>query len=58
MRQALAARFGLFVLALASGGAPLALAGGTLLAIYERGLDARGDVRAFLIGGPSPGGFQ
>lgn len=31
--------------------------GGTLLAISERGLDEAGDMRAFLIGGPSPGLF-
>jgi hypothetical protein len=31
---------------------------GTLLAISERGLDARGDILAFLIGGPTPGTFR
>lgn len=31
--------------------------GGTLIAISERGIDAAGNLRAFLIGGPSPGGF-
>lgn len=31
--------------------------GGTLIAISERGLDAEGNLRAFLIGGPSPGPF-
>jgi hypothetical protein len=31
--------------------------GGTLIAISERGLDDRGNIRAFLIGGPSPGNF-
>jgi hypothetical protein len=31
---------------------------GTLIAISERGLDARGDIRAFLIGGPQPGEFS
>lgn len=35
-------------------GTPLA---GTLIAISERGLDAAGNIRAFLIGGPSPGSF-
>jgi hypothetical protein len=35
-------------------GFPLA---GTLIAISERGLDAAGNIRAFLIGGPSPGAF-
>jgi hypothetical protein len=31
--------------------------GGTLIAISERGLDASGNLRAFLIGGPAPGTF-
>jgi hypothetical protein len=31
--------------------------GGTLIAISERGLDAAGNIQAFLIGGPSPGQF-
>src|ERR1700691_2464344 len=31
--------------------------GGTLIAISERGLDAAGNLRAFLIGGPTPGTF-
>lgn len=31
--------------------------GGTLVAISERGLDAAGNLRAFLIGGPRPGDF-
>jgi hypothetical protein len=35
-------------------GLPLA---GTLIAIPERGLDRAGNLQAFLIGGPSPGGF-
>ena len=30
---------------------------GTLIAISERGLDAAGDIDAFLIGGPNPGSF-
>jgi hypothetical protein len=32
--------------------------GGTLIAISERGLDAAGNLQAFLIGGPSPGQFS
>ncbi|MBR1217143.1 esterase-like activity of phytase family protein [Bradyrhizobium sp. U87765 SZCCT0131] len=32
--------------------------GGTLLAISERGLDAAGNIQAFMIGGPSPGEFS
>jgi hypothetical protein len=35
-------------------GLPLA---STLIAISERGLDAAGNIRGFLIGGPSPGDF-
>ena len=35
---------------------PLPLAG-TLIAISEQGLDAAGNIRGFLIGGPSPGEF-
>jgi hypothetical protein len=31
--------------------------GGTLIAISERGLDAAGHIKGFLIGGPSPGTF-
>jgi hypothetical protein len=31
--------------------------GGTLLAISERGLDSAGNIKAFLIGGPTPGKF-
>lgn len=31
---------------------------GTLIAISERGLDAQGDLIAFLVGGPSPGQFS
>jgi hypothetical protein len=30
---------------------------GTLIAISERGLDKAGNINAFLIGGPAPGGF-
>ena len=30
---------------------------GTLIALSERGLDKAGNILAFLIGGPSPGGF-
>ncbi|MEX0590142.1 MAG: esterase-like activity of phytase family protein, partial [Xanthobacteraceae bacterium] len=36
---------------------PLPL-GGTLIALSERGLDANGNIRGFLIGGPSPGTFS
>ena len=36
-------------------GLPLA---GTLIAISERGLDARGNLIAFLVGGPTPGQFS
>src|SRR6202035_3484271 len=36
-------------------GLPLA---GTLIAISERGLDANGNLIAFLIGGPAPGQFS
>jgi hypothetical protein len=36
-------------------GLPLA---GTLLALSERGLDANGDLIAFMVGGPSPGQFS
>lgn len=32
--------------------------GGTLIAISERGLDKTGNLRAFLIGGPTPGTFS
>ena len=35
-------------------GLPLA---GTLIAVSERGLDAAGNIRGFLIGGPAPGAF-
>jgi hypothetical protein len=31
--------------------------GGTLIALSERGLDRLGNLRAFLLGGPSPGEF-
>jgi hypothetical protein len=45
---------GLEALAFVPRGMPLA---GTLIAISERGLDANGNLKAFLIGGPSPGDF-
>ena len=45
---------GLEAMVVVPPGLPLA---GTLIAISERGLDARGDLRAFLIGGPNPGEF-
>jgi len=45
---------GLEAMVVAPSGSPLA---GTLIAISERGLDANGNILAFLIGGPSPGSF-
>jgi hypothetical protein len=36
-------------------GGPLA---GSLIAVSEAGLDEAGDIKAFLIGGPSPGAFS
>lgn len=46
---------GLESLAMLPKGMPLA---GTLVAISERGLDAAGNLKAFLIGGPTPGEFS
>jgi hypothetical protein len=46
---------GLEALAMVPKGLPLA---GTLIAISERGLDADGNLIAFLVGGPSPGQFS
>jgi hypothetical protein len=46
---------GLEALVIAPKGLPLA---GTLIAISERGLDANGNLIAFLVGGPSPGQFS
>ena len=46
---------GLEALVLVPKGLPLA---GTLIAISERGLDANGNLIAFLVGGPSPGQFS
>jgi hypothetical protein len=46
---------GLEALVMVPSGQPL---GGTLIAISERGLDAQGNLIAFLIGGPSPGQFS
>ena len=46
---------GLEAMVVVPAGLPLA---GTLIAISERGLDARGNLRAFLIGGPSAGEFS
>src|SRR3954465_1069886 len=46
---------GLEALVMVPKGLPLA---GTLIAISERGLDANGDLIAFLIGGPDPGQFS
>jgi hypothetical protein len=45
---------GLEALVFVPKGMPLA---GTLIAISERGLDARGNLIAFLVGGPTPGQF-
>ena len=46
---------GLEALVLVPRGLPLA---GTLIAISERGLDEKGNLIAFLVGGPSPGRFS
>jgi hypothetical protein len=46
---------GLEALVFVPKGLPLA---GTLIAISERGLDARGNLIAFLVGGPTPGQFS
>jgi hypothetical protein len=46
---------GLEALVMVPKGLPLA---GTLIAISERGLDAQGNLMAFLIGGPAPGQFS
>jgi hypothetical protein len=46
---------GLEGLAMVPKGLPLA---GTLIALSERGLDAQGNLMAFLIGGPTPGQFS
>jgi hypothetical protein len=46
---------GLEALVFVPKGMPLA---GTLIAISERGLDAKGNLIAFLVGGPSPGQFR
>jgi hypothetical protein len=46
---------GLEALVMVPGGQPLA---GTLIAISERGLDAHGNLIAFLVGGPTPGQFS
>jgi hypothetical protein len=46
---------GLEALVMVPKGLPLA---GTLIAISERGLDAQGNLIAFLLGGPSPGQFS
>jgi len=52
--RALPANRGLEAMVFVPKGLPLA---GTLIAISERGLDAAGDISAFLIGGPQPGSF-
>jgi hypothetical protein len=46
---------GLEALVFVPKGQPLA---GTLIAVSERGLDANGNLIAFLVGGPSPGQFS
>ncbi len=46
---------GLEALVMVPKGRPLA---GTLIALSERGLDADGNLIAFLVGGPSPGQFS
>jgi hypothetical protein len=46
---------GLEAMAFVPRGLPL---GGTLIAISERGLDDAGNIKGFLIGGPSPGMFR
>ena len=46
---------GLEALVMVPKGMPLA---GTLIAMSERGLDAQGNLIAFLVGGPSPGQFS
>jgi hypothetical protein len=46
---------GLEALVFVPKGMPLA---GTLIAVSERGLDAKGNLIAFLVGGPSPGQFS
>ncbi len=46
---------GLEALVMVPRGLPLA---GTLIALSERGLDASGNLIAFLVGGPSPGQFS
>lgn len=46
---------GLEAMAFVPGGLPLA---GTLIAMSERGLDAAGNIKGFLIGGPTPGEFS
>jgi hypothetical protein len=52
--RALPANKGLEALVFVPKGFALA---GTLIAISERGLDKAGNILAFLIGGPTPGGF-
>jgi hypothetical protein len=52
--QALPYNLGIEGLAFVPKGLPLA---GALIAFSERALDRAGNIRAFLIGGPAPGGF-
>jgi hypothetical protein len=46
---------GLEAMAFVPDGQPL---GGTVIAVSERGLDRAGDIKAFLVGGPTPGEFS
>jgi hypothetical protein len=52
--RSLPANKGIEALVFVPKGRPLA---GALIAFSERGLDKAGDMNAFLIGGPTPGGF-
>jgi hypothetical protein len=52
--RTLPSNLGLEALVVVPKGMPLA---GTLIAISERGLDSAGNIKSFLIGGPSPGEF-
>jgi hypothetical protein len=53
--RSLPANKGIEALVFIPGGLPMA---GALVAISERGLDKAGNIVAFLIGGPAPGGFS
>lgn len=52
---ALPSNKGIEALTFVPGGQPLA---GTLIAVSERGLDRAGNIKAFLVGGPTPGEFS